>query len=182
MPAWRCGARTLSGSRSTPRCSPRTSASQPTPSCCTPAIRGLNRLAAKHGVPPRQSYVRIAKRAAMMAGRYAHAKQFNRHRRELRILRTPLGRLIRDISRKIAGQESVEAARALPDPPDRVRPLCGGTTSSSRARTGARLPDPIPAAAPARLEALFIPCARDRMHRQGQPTSKTQSIPRGCRG
>jgi len=25
----------------------------------------------------RQSYVRIAKRAAMMAGRYAHAKQFN---------------------------------------------------------------------------------------------------------
>jgi hypothetical protein len=24
--------------------------------------------------------IRIAKRAAMMAGRYAHAKQFNRHR------------------------------------------------------------------------------------------------------
>jgi hypothetical protein len=114
MPAGRCGARTLSGSRSTPRCSPRTSASQPTPSCCTPAIRGLNRLAAKHGVPPRQSYVHIAKRAAMMAGRYAHAKQFNRHRRELRIPRTRLGRLIRDISRKIAGQESVEAALALP--------------------------------------------------------------------
>jgi IS5 family transposase len=40
------------------------------------AIRGLNRLACKHGVPLRQSYVRIAKRAAMMAGRYAHAKQF----------------------------------------------------------------------------------------------------------
>ena len=38
----------------------------------------------------RQSYLRIAKRAAMMAGRYAHAKQFNRHRRELRILRTRL--------------------------------------------------------------------------------------------
>jgi len=36
-----------------------------------------------------------------MAGRYAHAKQFNRHRRELRILRTHLGRLIRDIGRKI---------------------------------------------------------------------------------
>jgi hypothetical protein len=26
----------------------------------------------------------------MMAGRYAHAKQFNRHRRELRLLRSPL--------------------------------------------------------------------------------------------
>ena len=50
------------------------------------AIKGLNRLANKHGVRLRQSYVRIARHAAMMAGRYAHAKQFNRHRRELRIL------------------------------------------------------------------------------------------------
>jgi transposase, IS5 family len=57
------------------------------------AIKGLTRLARKHGVRLRQSYVRIAKRAAMMAGRYAHAKQFNRHRRQLRILRTRLGRL-----------------------------------------------------------------------------------------
>jgi len=78
------------------------------------AIRGLNRLANGHGVRLRQSYVRVAKRAAMMAGRYAHAKQFNRHRRELRILRTRLGRLIRDIRRKIAGQESVEAAFEAP--------------------------------------------------------------------
>ena len=78
------------------------------------AIKGLNRLASKHGVRLRQSYVRVAKRAAMMAGRYAHAKQFNRHRRELRILRTRLGRLIRDIGRKIAGQDSLEAAFALP--------------------------------------------------------------------
>src|ERR1700719_1497945 len=50
----------------------------------------------------------------MMAGRYAHAKQFNRHRRELRILRTRLGRLIRDIGRKIAGHRDIEAAFALP--------------------------------------------------------------------
>jgi IS5 family transposase len=27
----------------------------------------------------------------MMAGRYAHAKQFNRHHREVRFLRTRLG-------------------------------------------------------------------------------------------
>jgi IS5 family transposase len=46
----------------------------------------------------------------MMAGRYAHAKQFNRHRRQLRPLHTRLGRLIRDIRRKIAGQQQVEAA------------------------------------------------------------------------
>ena len=78
------------------------------------SIRGLNRLACKHGVRLRQSYVRIAKRAAMMAGRYAHAKQFNRHRRELRILRTRLGRLIRDIRRKIAGRQDIAAAFEAP--------------------------------------------------------------------
>ena len=78
------------------------------------AIKGLNRLVHQHGVRLRQSYVRIAKRAAMMAGRYAHAKQFNRHRRELRILRTRLGRLIRDIRRKIAGQHTLEAAFTQP--------------------------------------------------------------------
>src|SRR5471032_3549913 len=78
------------------------------------AIRGLNRLARHHGVRLRQSYLRVAKQAAMMAGRYAHAKQFNRHHREVRFLRTRLGRLIRDIRRKIAGHEPVEAAFESP--------------------------------------------------------------------
>ena len=78
------------------------------------AIRGLTRLARKHGVRLRQSYLRIAKRAAMMAGRYAHAKQFKRHHRELRILRIRLGRLVRDIRRKITGQEELEAAFLWP--------------------------------------------------------------------
>jgi len=40
------------------------------------AIKGLNRLARRHGVRLRQSYLRVAKQAAMMAARYAHAKQF----------------------------------------------------------------------------------------------------------
>ena len=78
------------------------------------AVKGLTRLARKHGVRLRQSYVRIAKRAAMMAARYAHAKQFNRHRRQLRILRTRLGRLIRDIRRKISSHADLEAAFAWP--------------------------------------------------------------------
>ena len=78
------------------------------------AIRGLNRLARKNGVRLRQSYLRIAKQAAMMAGRYAHAKQFNRHRRQLRILRTRLGRIIRDIGRKITGQPALEEAFQWP--------------------------------------------------------------------
>jgi transposase len=64
------------------------------------AVCGLTRLAKKQGVRLRQLYVRLAKRAAMMAGSYAHAKQFNRQRRQLRILRTRLGRLIRDIRRR----------------------------------------------------------------------------------
>jgi IS5 family transposase len=78
------------------------------------AIKGLNRLARKHGVKLRQSYLRIARTAAMMAGRYAHAKQFKRHQRQLRILRSRLGRIIRDIRRKIEGQAVLENAFALP--------------------------------------------------------------------
>jgi hypothetical protein len=39
--------------------------------------------------------------------RYAYAKQFKRHSRELR---TCLGRLIRDISRKIASNANIEVA------------------------------------------------------------------------
>lgn len=78
------------------------------------AIRGLNRLTRKHGVRLRQSYLRVARRAAMMAGRYAHAKQFNRHRRELRLLRSRLGRIVRDIRRKIAGRPELETAFERP--------------------------------------------------------------------
>jgi IS5 family transposase len=78
------------------------------------AVTGLNRLAKKHGLALRQSYLRVAKRAAMMAGRYAHAKQFNRHHRELRFLRIRLGRLVRDIRRKTEGKGDLEAAFAVP--------------------------------------------------------------------
>ena len=78
------------------------------------AITGIVRLAKKHGVQLRQSYQRIAKRAAMMAGRYAHAKQFKRHHRQLRLLRTRLGRIIRDVRRKIAGRPEIEAALEWP--------------------------------------------------------------------
>ena len=78
------------------------------------AINGIVRLAKKHGVQLRQSYLRIAKRAAMMAGRYAHAKQFKRHHRQLRLLRTRLGRIIRDVRRKIAGRADIEAAFEWP--------------------------------------------------------------------
>ena len=58
--------------------------------------------------------MRAWKAAAMMAGRYAHAKQFRRHQRQLRVLRSRLGRIIRDIRRKIEGQPVLEEVFALP--------------------------------------------------------------------
>lgn len=61
----------------------------------------LVRLAKKHGVPLRQSYVRVGKFALIRHQRYAHAKQFKRANRALKTLRTYLGRVIRDIGRKI---------------------------------------------------------------------------------
>ncbi len=78
------------------------------------AIVVLGRLARQHHVPLRQSYVRVAKRAALMAGRYAHAKQFKRHNREFRFLRTRLGRLIRDVGRKTADDEALREIFATP--------------------------------------------------------------------
>ena len=50
----------------------------------------------------------MAKRAAIMIGRYTHAHQFKRARRELKFLRTRLGRIIRDIRRKIEGNTALE--------------------------------------------------------------------------
>jgi IS5 family transposase len=78
------------------------------------AIVMLGRLAKKNEVPLRQSYVRVAKQAALMAGRYAHAKQFKRHDRQLKFLRTRLGRLVRDIRRKTDGDEALQAIFAIP--------------------------------------------------------------------
>jgi IS5 family transposase len=72
------------------------------------ALIKLVKLARDHGVELRQSYLRVAKRAAIMVGRYSHAHQFKRARRSLKFLRTRLGRLIRDIRRKIEGNDTLE--------------------------------------------------------------------------
>jgi IS5 family transposase len=57
-----------------------------------------------------------------MVGRYTHAHQFKRARRALKFLRTRVGRVIRDIRRKIAGQPTLEARFAdLLGLPVRVR-------------------------------------------------------------
>ena len=73
------------------------------------ALMALVRLAKRFGIELRQSHTRLAKAAALRVGRYAHARQFRRMRRELKKLRTYLGRVYRDICRKIAGNLDLEA-------------------------------------------------------------------------
>ena len=79
----------------------------------------LGDAAKSRGLELRQSYVRVGKKAAVKAGRYAHAKQFRRMHRRLRKLRTYVGRLIRDIRRKAPDLD--EALATLLDRADRIR-------------------------------------------------------------
>ncbi|HTI84544.1 MAG TPA: IS5 family transposase [Acetobacteraceae bacterium] len=73
----------------------------------------LVRLAQRHGIRLRQSYARVGKFALIRHQRYAHAKQFRRANRALRKLRTYLGRVIRDIARKLAGSADLLGRIAL---------------------------------------------------------------------
>src|SRR3954466_2272226 len=74
----------------------------------------LVRLAQARGVTLRQSYLRVGKIALIRHQRYAHAKQFKRANRALRSLRTMLGRVIRDIIRKIVGRPKLAEVFARP--------------------------------------------------------------------
>src|SRR5665811_1661453 len=68
----------------------------------------LVRLAQELGVELRQSYRRVGKLALIKHQRYAYAKQFKRANRSLRKLKTYLGRVIRDIARRIAGSDRLQ--------------------------------------------------------------------------
>ena len=74
----------------------------------------LVKLAKRTGVGLRQSYQRVGKHALIAHQRYAHAKQFNRATRALKTIRTYLGRVIRDVVRKIKGEAELESAFAHP--------------------------------------------------------------------
>ncbi|WP_408182010.1 IS5 family transposase [Paraburkholderia dipogonis] len=63
----------------------------------------LVQLAQRAGLALKQTYEREGKRLRRRAGGYAHAKQFRRLRRVLKRQRTVLGRLLRDIERKLSG-------------------------------------------------------------------------------
>ena len=65
--------------------------------------RKLVLLSKRHGIVLRQSYEREGPKLRRRAGGYAHAKQYKRMKRILRRQRTILGRLIRDIGRKLEG-------------------------------------------------------------------------------
>ena len=72
----------------------------------------LVRLANQWGVDLRQSYRRVGKLALIKHQRYAHARQFKRANKALRKLKTYLGRVIRDVGRRIAGNDALEEAFA----------------------------------------------------------------------
>ena len=65
-------------------------------------IEILARLARRHGVRLRQSYLRVARHARREAARLIHSGRPRQAERHVRRLRTLLGRLSRDIARKIA--------------------------------------------------------------------------------
>jgi transposase, IS5 family len=74
----------------------------------------LVKLAKRLGVVLRQSYARVGKIALIQHQRYAHARQFKRANRSLRKLKTWLGRVIRDIKRKIADDDFLQTKFAWP--------------------------------------------------------------------
>jgi IS5 family transposase len=63
--------------------------------------RALARLARKAGIRLRQSYIRVAKVLLVSQSRYVHAKQYGQAKRSEMRLRVILGRLLRDIGRKL---------------------------------------------------------------------------------
>ena len=75
-------------------------------------IEWLNRLAKKHGIKLRQSFLRLGRQARRDLSRLIHGRGHKQAMRWIRKLRTWLGRLDRDIGRKIAGDEALEAAFA----------------------------------------------------------------------
>ena len=73
-------------------------------------IERLNALAKKHDIKLRQSFLRVGRQAKRDVSRLIHGRGHKQAMRWVRKLRTWLGRLDRDIGRKIAGDDMLEAA------------------------------------------------------------------------
>lgn len=74
----------------------------------------LARLARRHGVRLRQSCLRVARRAKREAAKLIHSGRPRQAERQVRQLRTWLGRLFRDIGRKTADNAAIRTALAGP--------------------------------------------------------------------
>lgn len=75
----------------------------------------LVRLAKAHDIALRQSYVRVGPRLLFQTNRYGAARQLRRQRRTTAKLKTVLGRVYRDLARRLVDQPvSVQAAFAEP--------------------------------------------------------------------
>ncbi len=111
--------------------------------------QGLNRLARKQAEAATILCAARQAGGAMMAGRYTHAKQFKRQQ---------------------PGVEVPAHAARPADPrhrPQDRRPA-GALKRLFAMAAGARHADPLAEPQSARPQALFLACARGRMHRQGQ--------------
>jgi transposase, IS5 family len=84
------------------------------------SLEVLVRLAKRHGICLRQTYVRVSKKSMLKLGGYAKAKQFKRAKRETKFLRTRLGRVLRDFQNK-ASVEILQEYQVLLDRMERIR-------------------------------------------------------------
>lgn len=73
------------------------------------AIQILGKKAKRASLEIRQSYTRVSKHILRKMNQYAHARQMNRMRREGKRLKTYLGRLRRDIGRRIEQRAELQS-------------------------------------------------------------------------
>lgn len=69
------------------------------------AIHRLVKLSNERAIELRQSYVRVSKKAFFSQSQYARAGQYRRAAKQTKKLKTYLGRLLRDIERKVAAPD-----------------------------------------------------------------------------
>lgn len=69
----------------------------------------LVKLAEKYSIPLRQSYSRLGPQALLNVGRYLHARQGKRAKREIKKVKGFLGRVYRDILRKVDERQEIKA-------------------------------------------------------------------------
>jgi len=78
-------------------------------------LKELVKEAKEHKIPLRQSYVRLSKKALFLQGRYSHAQQMRRAAKEVKKLKIYLGRVARELRRKVPdpqGRLAEELAKA----------------------------------------------------------------------